>query len=84
MIIIYRSFENQFGEIDLIAVDEKTIVFVEVKTRTSDLAGRPDEAVDDRKQDQISKTAISFLRQHQLLDSPARFDVISINGIVAV
>lgn len=78
MIIIYRSFENQFGEIDLIAVDEKTIVFVEVKTRTSDLAGRPDEAVDDRKQNQISKTAIAFLRQNQLLDSPARFDVISI------
>lgn len=78
MVIIYRSFANQFGEIDLIAADGKTIVFVEVKTRSSDYAGRPDEAVDDRKQNQISQTALAFLRQNNLLESSARFDVVSI------
>ena len=77
-IILFRSFTNQFGEIDLIVTDGNSVVFVEVKTRSSDFAGRPDEAVDERKQGQISRVAIAFLRQNGLLESPARFDVISV------
>jgi len=76
--ILFRSFTNQFGEIDLIVSDGDSVVFVEVKTRSSDFAGRPDEAVDEQKQAQISRAAIAFLRQHELLESPARFDVISV------
>ena len=77
--ILFRSFTNQFGEIDLIVSDGESVVFVEVKTRSSDFAGRPDEAVDDHKQAQISRIAVAFLRQNELLDSPARFDVISVD-----
>ena len=46
MIIVARRYQDKFGEIDLIAVDGETIVFVEVKTRSSDHAGLPAEAVD--------------------------------------
>ena len=83
LIIIERSFKNSIGEIDLIAVDERTIVFVEVKSRKSDSAGAPAEAVDDLKQEKITKTAISYLKRHDLLDSRCRFDVIAITWPIA-
>ncbi len=78
-IIVYRGYVNRFAEIDLVAVDGQTLVFVEVKTRSSDIAGRPDEAVDSNKQDRMTKAALTFLRQNNLLESRARFDVISIS-----
>jgi putative endonuclease len=77
-VIIARGFQDKFGEIDLIAVDNETIVFVEVKTRTSDLDGDPAEAVDTVKQTRITKTAIGYLKWHRLIDCPARFDVVAI------
>ena len=78
MIIVSRSYQDKFGEIDLIAVDDETIVFVEVKTRTSDYAGDPAEAVDDVKQAHITKTAIGYLKFHKLTECSVRFDVIAI------
>ena len=50
MIIVARGYEDRAGEIDLIAIDGETVVFVEVKTRTSDHAGGGFEAVDETKQ----------------------------------
>lgn len=76
--ILARQYRNQFGEIDLIAVDQKTIVFVEVKTRRSDSKGRPEEAVTDRKQEQISRVAQSYLKENHLEGTSFRFDVISL------
>ena len=78
MKIIEHSMENDFGEIDLIAADKRTIVFVEVKTRRSDLAGIPAEAVDERKQAKITSAALAYLKKHDLLEHESRFDVISI------
>ena len=77
-VIISRQNFDGYGEIDLIAVDGKTIVFVEVKTRTSDYAGHPAEAVDAVKQQKITRTALAYLRRHDLLECSARFDVIAI------
>lgn len=77
-IIVDRGFNDGQGEIDLITVDADTVVFVEVKTRTSDLAGMPVESVDENKQYRITRTAISFMKRHDLLESRSRFDVISI------
>ena len=79
-IILFRGYEDKFGEIDLIAVDLDTIVFVEVKTRSTDHAGDPAEAVDQIKQQHLTKTGIGFLKWHRLAEHPARFDVISILG----
>jgi putative endonuclease len=78
MVIIDRGFQDKFGEIDLIAVDDQTIVFVEVKTRSSDLAGLPAEAVDETKQRHLTKTAFGYLKWHRLTECRARFDVIAI------
>lgn len=79
-IILFRSYEDKFGEIDLIAVDGQTIVFVEVKTRMTDQAGDPTEAVDAAKQLHLTKTGIGFLKWHRLTDYSARFDVVAILG----
>lgn len=78
MRIIARQYRNQFGEIDLIAKDGHQIVFVEVKTRSSTEAGRPFEAVDSRKQRQLTRLALSWLRKQRQADQSARFDVVSV------
>lgn len=78
MVIIARGFEDKFGEIDLIAVDDDTIVFAEVKTRSSDSSGSPAEAVDLAKQRHITRTATGFLKWHRLTDCRFRFDVIAV------
>ncbi len=66
------------GELDLVAVDGRTVIFVEVKTRASDDAGHPTEAVDQEKQRRITLWALAFLRRHGLLEQPARFDVVAV------
>ncbi len=76
--ILARRYRTAMGEIDLIARDGACIVFVEVKTRRSDVAGQPQEAVDAYKQAQLARLALAFLKRYRLLEQPARFDVISI------
>jgi putative endonuclease len=76
--ILARSDHFGPGELDLVALDRKTIVFVEVKTRQSQQAGHPSDAVDEIKQRRLTRLAVSFLKRHQLLECPARFDVIAI------
>jgi putative endonuclease len=76
--ILARRYRTALGEIDLIARDGACIVIVEVKTRRSDAAGQPHEAVDMYKQAQLARLALAFLKRHRLLEHPARFDVVSI------
>jgi putative endonuclease len=80
--IVARGQRQRIGEIDLVAVDPRTtprtIVFVEVKTRESHVAGHPAEAVDERKQVRLTRLALAYLKFHSLLDQPARFDVVAI------
>ncbi len=76
--ILARQYRTDLGEIDIIALDRQTVVFVEVKTRKSAAKGQPYEAVTDQKQKQITRLAVAFLKKHQLLQHSARFDVISI------
>ena len=76
--IIAKRYRNSFGEVDIIAQDGKATVFVEVKTRTSTNDGQPFEAVDLRKQEKITRIALAWLKKHDRLEQPARFDVISI------
>lgn len=78
MIIVGASVRVGRGELDLIAVDAQTIVFVEVKTRTSHVRGHPAEAVDDRKQQQLTRLALRYLSEHRLLEYDWRFDVVAI------
>jgi len=76
--ILSRGDRLKPGELDLVALDGDTIVFVEVKTRQSDDAGHPAEAVDAAKQRRLTRLAVTFLKRHGLLESPARFDVVAV------
>ncbi|MFV2066160.1 MAG: YraN family protein [Pirellulales bacterium] len=76
--IVARGDRSPWGEIDLVAVDGRTVVFVEVKTRRSHDRGHPAEAVDLRKQRQITRAALAYLKRHQLLENACRFDVVAV------
>lgn len=78
LIILERGYRDKIGEIDLIAVENKTVVFVEVKTRDSDLVSDATEAVDEAKQLQIVRTAKAYLKWHHLENYPVRFDVVAV------
>ena len=73
-----RGVRNGRGEIDLVARQGQTLVFVEVKTRRSLRAGNPVLAVDENKQRRLARLALDYCQQHRLLDCPARFDVVGI------
>ena len=76
--ILDRNYHTPFGEIDIIALDFDTLVFVEVKTRTSDKYGSGFDAVTYRKQVRMTKAALLYVTKKQD-DFPAyRFDVVSI------
>ncbi len=76
--IVGRRERGPLGELDLVAVDGRTVVFIEVKTRRSHAAGHPAEAVDDAKQAQLTRLALAYLKRHDLLEHRARFDVLAI------
>ncbi len=75
MRILARGVRSPVGEIDLVARDRDTLVFVEVKTRRR---GVPAEAVTPEKQRRISLTALHFLRKHFAMEVRARFDIVAI------
>src|SRR6478672_12905296 len=77
-VIVARGHRDNIGEIDLIAVDGRTLVFIEVKTRTSHDAGHPADAVDDAKQRRLTRLALSYMKRHDLLECQARFDVVAV------
>ena len=76
--IISRNYKCQFGEADIIAKTVDAIVFVEVKTRTDEDKGMPEEAVTEKKRSKYEKIAISFLRDYDEVDIAVRFDVVGI------
>jgi len=76
--IVERNFRCRAGEIDLVALDGPTLVFVEVRSRRGDRAGTPFESVDQRKQAQVTRVARHFVAARGLLDHDVRFDVVGI------
>ncbi len=77
--IAARNFRAAGAEIDLVAVDAGTVVFVEVKRRSGPGAGAPEEAVDERKQERIRRAAEAFAQRFKVGEHPVRFDVIAIS-----
>src|SRR3954451_21338395 len=73
--VLPRGYRTPQGEVDLIARDGPTLVFVEVKARRK---GIPAEAVTPEKQRRLTLAALAFLRQNNLLEHPCRFDVVAI------
>jgi putative endonuclease len=78
--ILECNYKNKIGEIDIIAREGDTTVFIEVKFRSSLGKGAPREAVNYYKQRKILQTAESYLKYKRLLDTSVRFDVIEITG----
>jgi putative endonuclease len=78
--IVARNFRAAGAEIDVVAMDGATLVFVEVKTRRSRAAGAPEEAVDERKQTRMRRAAEVFAQRYRSQDLYMRFDVIAVDA----
>ncbi len=78
MKILERNVRTRLGEIDLVCCEGNTIVFVEVKTRSSNRYGSGSEAVGMRKQKRLARLAQAYLVSHQLESTAVRFDVVSV------
>jgi putative endonuclease len=75
MRVLVRSYRTPQGEIDLIARDGDTLVFVEVRARQH---GEPAETVTTEKERRLTLTALQFLKEHELLEARSRFDIVAI------
>ena len=78
--IVSRNFRAAGAEIDLVAMDGETLVFIEVKTRLGSSAGAPQEALNYRKQAHIRRAAAIFADRNRARRCPIRFDVVAIAG----
>ncbi len=76
--IIDKNYYTRGGEIDIIAKQRDIWIFVEVKTRTNQIFGMPEEAIDYRKQKKLAKTVECYLLKHNLYDQNYRVDSIAI------
>jgi putative endonuclease len=76
--IVEQNYRCPLGEIDIVALDKRTVCFVEVKTRSTGDYDRPEVAVHKHKQFQLSRVALWFLKERRLQDVRARFDVVAI------
>ena len=79
--ILIQNYRTKVGEIALIANDHGTIVFVEVKTRSSTQYGTPAEAVHYRKQQKIIQTAYWYLHARRIENALCRFDVLEVYAL---
>jgi len=76
--ILEQNYRTQLGEIDIIAKERQTIVFVEVKSRRSVRYGSPKWSVTHQKQRKISMVALQYLKRTRQIDTAARFDVVAV------
>jgi putative endonuclease len=79
--ILARRYRTKHGEIDIVARDGDTTVFVEVKARATAAFGTAAEAVTRRKQLRLASMARDYLARTNLLTVPCRFDVVAIDGV---
>lgn len=78
--ILARNFRSRFGELDIVAKKERTMVFFEVKTLRNSETIKPFELVNQRKQEKIKISASEFLQKTREEYRSVRFDVISVIG----
>jgi putative endonuclease len=78
--ILARRYGTRSGELDIVALEQNTLVFMEVKTRSSSEYGEPWEFVDWKKQQILRRTAEEFIADYDLGQYTYRFDIISVLG----
>lgn len=76
--ILARNFSSPAGELDLVALDGTTLVFVEVKTRANESFASAESAVNTKKRVHLCRAAQYYIHQKRAFDRPARFDVIAV------
>jgi len=76
--VVRRNYSCPHGEIDIVAVEGRTVVFVEVRSTESGDEERPAASVNHEKQTRLTKLALHFLQEHRLLNEAARFDVLTV------
>jgi putative endonuclease len=76
--IITQNYSSQYGEIDIIAGKNDLLVVVEVKYREQTEFGEPEVSVNKSKQSKIIKTALMYVKEHNIKNRSIRFDVISV------
>jgi putative endonuclease len=79
-VFIERNFRVPEGEIDLVMQDGDIVVFIEVKTRTSDSFGTPEESVSGAKRKRLLRAAWAFLQEWERIDASWRIDVVAIEA----
>lgn len=77
--IVVRNYRCPFGEVDIIAKKDGVLAFVEVKTRTSDNFGQPNEAVDGRRMERY-RNCVRYFFTGREIDCTVRFDIIEVTG----
>jgi putative endonuclease len=77
--IVARNYVCPLGELDLVAIDWRTIVFVEVRSTGAKDADKAAASVDYHKQKRLTRLALHYLQAKRLLDQPARFDVVTVS-----
>jgi putative endonuclease len=76
---IARNYRCALGEVDLIAKDGDTLVFIETKTRKGASLAYAKEAIDARKKRQLSKVALAFMKANNCCEVKSRFDVVAVS-----
>lgn len=79
-LILERRLRSRFGEIDIVAKDGATVVFIEVKTKTDGRFGDPIEMVTALKQRRLVSMGEAYVAAHALHDTPCRFDVVAVDA----
>src|SRR5262249_36053062 len=79
--ILARRYRTRFGEIDIVAEEQGTTVFIEVKARRTARRGSAAEAMSFRKRRRISAMALDYLAWHNSTSRRCRFDVVAIDGV---
>ena len=77
-LILDRNVRTTHGEIDIVAEKNGIITFVEVKTRTNDKFGNPEDAVDKKKKTKLIESALAFMQDHPELEDTWQIDVIAV------
>jgi putative endonuclease len=77
--ILEKNFRCALGEIDIVAEKSGRLIFAEVKTRTSERFGRPEESVHEIKQRKIVRLAEWYLRAHKIQERPISFLVLAVD-----
>jgi putative endonuclease len=81
--ILERRYRTRYGEIDIVAEDGHTLVFVEVRARATTEFGRAAESVTEAKKRKVTAMAVDYLARHHVTNRPCRFDVVAIDAALS-